>query len=46
MTQRWKQAVLWAMILVAVIGVFIAFTNLPVVTGCRYYGRCGPSIAE
>lgn len=39
----WKRIVLWAIILVAVMGVFIALTNLPVVTGCGYYARCGTS---
>jgi hypothetical protein len=41
--QYWKQFVLWATILLAVVGVIVAFTNLPVITGCGYYARCGAS---
>lgn len=41
---NWKRIVLWATMLVAVLGVFVALTNLPVITGCGYYARCGTSV--
>lgn len=41
MTQMWKRAVLAMIVLVTVLGILIAFGNLPVLTGCGYYARCG-----
>ncbi|MEZ0497950.1 hypothetical protein [Sphingomonas sp. IW22] len=41
MTQMWKCAVLTMIVLVAILGILIAFGNLPVLTGCGYYARCG-----
>lgn len=40
MAQLWKQAILWGMIALSAMGVIIAFSNLPVLTGCGFYGRC------
>lgn len=34
-------------VLVVVVGVFVAFTNLPVLTGCGFYAQCGaPAVAD
>ena len=35
-----KNLIVAAMALVMLVGVVDAFSNLPVVTGCSYYGRC------
>lgn len=40
MDRAWKKAVLGAVILVAVVGVVDAFANLPILTGCGFYGVC------
>lgn len=43
MIARWKQVVLSAVLAVALVGVFVAITNMPVITGCGYYARCDVS---
>lgn len=37
---RWKIAVLAGMTLLAVVGVYDALSNLPVVSGCAFYDNC------
>lgn len=44
MRQDWKRSVMVGIVLVALFGVAAAFRNLPVRTGCGYYGGC-PSAA-
>jgi hypothetical protein len=39
-----KRAVLGAMMSLAALGIYIAIDNLPVLTGCGYYGQCGASV--
>jgi len=46
MTEARKKLVLALIALLAIIGVWIAFANLPVITGCGYYGRCGPTATD
>lgn len=41
--RNWRRFVLWSVMIVALLGVFVAIANLPVLTGCGYYGRCGPA---
>jgi hypothetical protein len=36
----WKKLILGGVALVAVIGLADAFSNLPVVSGCTFYGDC------
>ena len=43
MAEYWRGAVLRAIVLVALFGLFVALTNLPVLTGCGYYAQCGTS---
>lgn len=45
MTKGVKRAVVIAMAVLALVGIWIAFANLPVITGCGYYGRCGAPAA-
>lgn len=40
----WKQGVVGTVTLVALVGVFVALANLPVLTGCGYYATCGSDI--
>lgn len=46
MTRGVKRAVVIAMAVLALVGIWIAFANLPVITGCAYYGRCGVPVVE
>ena len=36
----WKQAVLAALVLLVIVGVYDAIRNLPVVSGCSFYANC------
>lgn len=36
-----KNLILAGIAMLMLLGVAVAFANLPVVTGCGYYGRCG-----
>lgn len=36
----WKRAVLGTVILLACAGVYTALVNLPVSSGCTFYGEC------
>lgn len=40
MSHIWKQTVLVATAIVVIVGIIIAFANLPVRTGCAFYGKC------
>lgn len=41
MLTKVQQLIFAGMVLLVVIGLTVAFSNLPVVTGCGYYGECG-----
>lgn len=45
MRQTWKHLTMAGIVLVALFGVAAAIDNLPVRTGCSYYGKC-PSAAD
>ena len=36
----WKRAVLGAVILLACAGVYTALINMPILSGCTFYGEC------
>ena len=36
----WKRAVVGAMVLLGLLGVYDAASNLPVVSGCAFYADC------
>jgi len=38
--QLWKRAVLGAVIVLACAGVYTAVMNMPVLSGCTFYGEC------
>ena len=38
--QFWKRAVLGTVILLACAGVYTALVNMPVLSGCTFYGEC------
>lgn len=40
MRQEWKRLVLAGVVVIALLGVIVAINNLPVRTGCGYYGIC------
>lgn len=40
MDKPWKTVVLAVTVTLAALGTVIAFTNLPVVTGCSFYNQC------
>jgi len=46
MADSMKRLIVAGMTLVAVTGIFIAFSNLPVVTGCGFYAQCGTPDGE
>lgn len=39
----WKRLILGTIIFTSMLGIVVAFYNLPVLTKCGYYGRCGTS---
>jgi hypothetical protein len=45
MAAYWKGAIMGMIVLVALVGILVALTNLPVLTGCGYYAQCGASAA-
>ena len=44
--QLWKRAVLGAVILLACAGVYTAVMNMPVLSGCTFYGECPDEAAK
>ncbi|MES2492809.1 MAG: hypothetical protein V4579_05940 [Pseudomonadota bacterium] len=46
MADSMKRLIVTGMSLVVVLGIFVAFSNLPVVTGCGFYGQCGAPDGE
>lgn len=40
MSQEWKRLTLAGVVATALLGIFVAIGNLPVRTGCGYYGMC------
>lgn len=44
--QPWKRFILGGVVLLAIVGLFDALQNLPIVSNCAFYAECGADLTH